>query len=62
MSQPTYIGSGTTPKMGDTKLILLTKILGAIQNNGGSSSANDPKRSDTVYRLRRKIVRARAGI
>lgn len=60
MAQPTWIGSGTVPKNADTRRILLAKKVGAAQNVAGASAqaANHPKRKDTLYRLRWKLVKA----
>ncbi len=63
MPQPSYIGSGAVPQTGDTRLFLLAKRLGAIQNGLASpNSGNNPKPNDTVWMLRRKIVKAKAGL
>lgn len=63
MPQPSYIGSGTTPKKGDTWLILVAKRLGAIQNGlGAPNQANNPERKDTWRELYSKILAAENGL
>lgn len=61
--QPTFLASGVTPRIVDTRWTLLAKKLAAIQNSLSSPSANnDPKRTDTAHQLQVKIDRAWAGL
>ena len=57
-------GSGVTPMRADTKRVLLVKRLTAIQTalGGAAHAANNAGRNDTIWRLREKIVRAKAGL
>jgi len=59
MAQPTFIGSGVTLQLGDTRLMLLAKLVGAAQNaNAGADAINNPTPRDTQRILWLKLLRA----
>lgn len=62
-TQPAFLASGTTSRLKDNRWTVLAKVLGAVQNaTSGASAANNPTIRDTRYTLRKKIVRAKAGL
>jgi hypothetical protein len=58
MPEPAYIGSGTSPRNTDTRLVRWTKMLGRYQNLDGADPTNNPKRTDTLRRIKLKLLRA----
>jgi len=62
-TQPTYWSTGTTPLATDTRRNIVEKILGAVQNNlTAPDAANNPKQTDPLWILEKKLTRARAGL
>lgn len=63
LTQPYYLTSRTTAKTSDTRLFLLAKKLGALQNSKVAPNPNwNPKPWDTVRTLLLKLEASQAGL
>jgi hypothetical protein len=56
-----FFASGTTAVKTDTRWRLYMKILGALQDKAGSNSSNNPSRTDTLRKIKVKILRSKKG-
>lgn len=61
MPQPSYSAAGTKPLRTDSRRMKWQRILGVYQNRPGAKAANNPLRTDTVWRTKYKILRAIGG-
>lgn len=62
MPQPDFYPEGTTARITDTRKRTWVKILGAFQNFPGALADNNPRRTDTVKKLKVKVNKALQGV
>ena len=60
MAEPSYFSEGVTQRRPDTRLRVWTKILGALQNDGGLVG-NNPRRTDSLRIIKQKVLHAYQG-
>jgi hypothetical protein len=61
MPEPSFLSFGDTSHRQDTKWTAAVRWLGQLQNQAGADPANDPKRTDSLWRILYKIARATDG-
>lgn len=63
MPEPSFTGNGATARRSDTRWLTLARQLGGYQNAlaGSALPANNPRRSDPVAILRKKLLNAING-
>jgi hypothetical protein len=61
-TQPTFMSDGAKPNPQSTKWEVWAKICGALVNQGLGTSADIPLRTDTLYQLKQKVNRLKAGL
>lgn len=58
MPEPSFLSFGDTPHRQDTRWTEAVRWLGQLQNQSGSNPDNNPKRTDSYWRILYKIARA----
>lgn len=61
MAQPTWLTGTSTPHKSDTEWFRWVRILAGFRNEGLGTADEDPKRGDTVWVLKQKVLKCLNG-